>query len=423
MNTRLSLLIGLIITSISVQGQGIVFSGEPSWEQALIKAKTEKKFIFVDCFATWCSPCKQMDKDVFSTKSVGDFFNDHFISIKLQFDTTNHDSQLVRDWYVTAEKFKKDYKIIGYPTYLFFDSSGMIVIKEIGMISANIFLAKAKSALSPKGQYLTMLEEYRLGNNDNNLVIKLMLEACRQQDWKTAYTLHDKFVSSGVDLYQKENLLAMCASISRMKSSGIKVLMQNPDAINTILEDEGRAQAIIKVWARDSIYKTILKDRNGPKKWNLVSKRLENLVPSFAKEVLLELKINDAKVNKRWDEFAKLKMDYYDRYADAFSHNEKWFMNNDLWEIFKVCTNKKTLQRAALWSKKTIYIYNPDEADPEAIDTYANLLYKSGDISEAIYWERKALSIHTARQDQIKIGKYTETIRKMETGIATWSLD
>ena len=43
-----------------------------SWEQVLTKAKTENKFIFVDCYATWCGPCKVMDKDVYPNDTVGD---------------------------------------------------------------------------------------------------------------------------------------------------------------------------------------------------------------------------------------------------------------------------------------------------------------------------------------------------------------
>jgi thiol:disulfide interchange protein len=44
--------------------KGINFENNLSWEQVKEKAKAENKYIFVDCYATWCGPCKAMDKEV-----------------------------------------------------------------------------------------------------------------------------------------------------------------------------------------------------------------------------------------------------------------------------------------------------------------------------------------------------------------------
>lgn len=35
-----------------------------TFEEALAKANKENKLLFVDCYTTWCGPCKQMDKYV-----------------------------------------------------------------------------------------------------------------------------------------------------------------------------------------------------------------------------------------------------------------------------------------------------------------------------------------------------------------------
>ncbi len=53
--------------------RGIKFENELDWQQVLAKAKAENKYIFVDCYATWCIPCKKMDTDVYSSQKVGDF--------------------------------------------------------------------------------------------------------------------------------------------------------------------------------------------------------------------------------------------------------------------------------------------------------------------------------------------------------------
>ena len=46
------------------------------------KAKSENKIIFLDFYADWCAPCKQMDKEVFQDNRVGEFFNENFINFK-----------------------------------------------------------------------------------------------------------------------------------------------------------------------------------------------------------------------------------------------------------------------------------------------------------------------------------------------------
>ena len=65
--------------------EGIKFF-EGTWEEALTLAKKEHKIIFVDAYTTWCGPCKQMAKDVFTQKEVGDFYNKSFINVKLDME-------------------------------------------------------------------------------------------------------------------------------------------------------------------------------------------------------------------------------------------------------------------------------------------------------------------------------------------------
>ena len=36
----------------------------------------------MDCYTSWCGPCKKMLKEVFSRKDIGEYMNTHFVNYK-----------------------------------------------------------------------------------------------------------------------------------------------------------------------------------------------------------------------------------------------------------------------------------------------------------------------------------------------------
>ena len=57
-----------------------------TFEQALTVAKAENKPIFIHGFADWCHYCVYMKDSVYTDKEVGDFYNEHFVCIKLDME-------------------------------------------------------------------------------------------------------------------------------------------------------------------------------------------------------------------------------------------------------------------------------------------------------------------------------------------------
>ena len=81
---RKILILCLIVCSLSrleAQEQGVQFQ-ELTFQEALNKAKAENKLVFVDCYTSWCGPCKYMLNNVFVLPEVGEFFNEHFVNVK-----------------------------------------------------------------------------------------------------------------------------------------------------------------------------------------------------------------------------------------------------------------------------------------------------------------------------------------------------
>ena len=67
------------------KAEGIVFF-KGTWQQALEQARKENKLIFMDCYTSWCGPCKMLAKEVFTDPEVAAFFNEKFVNVKVDME-------------------------------------------------------------------------------------------------------------------------------------------------------------------------------------------------------------------------------------------------------------------------------------------------------------------------------------------------
>jgi thiol-disulfide isomerase/thioredoxin len=112
----------------------VFFKG--SWKDVLQEARKQNKPIFLDVYTSWCAPCKQMDKFVFTAKEVGNKYNAAFINYKID-----------------AEKgegitLAGQFNVKAYPTYLFLDPQGYPVHRVEGYFDVVPFIAEADRAVA-----------------------------------------------------------------------------------------------------------------------------------------------------------------------------------------------------------------------------------------------------------------------------------
>lgn len=143
----------LALPAMAQEGKGIQFF-KGTFAQALAKAKSEGKPLFVDFYAVWCGPCKKMEKQIFTQPEVGEYFNKHFVAVQLDAEKPEN------------VDVAKTYKVEAFPTLGIFDGEGKALSINVGYMNAQELMAMAKTAVGEVKGFEQLYKEYRQNPND-----------------------------------------------------------------------------------------------------------------------------------------------------------------------------------------------------------------------------------------------------------------
>jgi thioredoxin-related protein len=158
MSSKITLVFIFTISVLGLQAQGIEFF-QGSWKDALAKAKSEDKLLFVDAYAKWCGPCKAMAKNVFTQQKVGDFYNANFINLKLDMEETD------------GVTFGHKYPVAAYPTLFFLDGEGKMIKKVTGGQQPDGLIVQGEDALKKNDKSGKYEEKYMAGDRSFDLML------------------------------------------------------------------------------------------------------------------------------------------------------------------------------------------------------------------------------------------------------------
>ncbi len=152
MKTPLSLLLFFVIGCLhrfdATAQQAIRFENT-KWKAVLQKAEKEHKMIFLDCYTSWCGPCKWMEKNVYTNDTAAAFYNANFICAKVDMEANE------------GFDLAKRYQVTTYPTMLYLDVSGEVLHRTCGAVPTNLFVEDGKNALNPETQLARYSKRFR----------------------------------------------------------------------------------------------------------------------------------------------------------------------------------------------------------------------------------------------------------------------
>lgn len=148
-----------LFVSFGAFAQGIDFQ-DISLKEALEKSAAEKKPVFLDCYTSWCGPCKFMANEVFTLKQAGDWFNPRFVNIKIDMEKGE------------GPEIAKKYGIRAYPTFLILNADGTLRHTVVGGGQIDDFIDKVAAGMDSKNTPESLAAGYEAGTLKNDGMLK-----------------------------------------------------------------------------------------------------------------------------------------------------------------------------------------------------------------------------------------------------------
>lgn len=457
---RILFLALLYCASSSLFAQGINFLDNVSWEEVKKKANAENKYIFVDVYATWCGPCKEMEKNVYVDPVVGSFMNDYFISIKVQVDTSGNDDASIKSWYKQAKNFSTEYNIKGLPTYLFFSPAGTLVDRNVGYAEPNVFRKMATNAMIAEKQYYTLVEQYVQGRKNYKAIPGLADKASAIGDTALLVKLTDDYMHSywatlpSDQLLTAENLeFASRYNGFNSKERIFQLLFKNQDKANELMHDPKFANNVIdgtikleelylKLWQPG--IKEFLPYTKKPNWGQLASNIEKKYGKEYAEKLTPQAQLIFYFLGKDWASYVAIVKSLVKKYPPqkdkatqfgvvmgggpmGMTVEDQLILNESAWRLFQLCPSKSELKEALSWSELSLKLETKEGGKYcQYLDTKANLLYKLGRQEQAIALEEEAIRIdeENYKKQNLPKGSFTDefihTLNKMKKGEQTW---
>jgi thiol:disulfide interchange protein DsbD len=103
-------------------------------EQALARARSEKKVVMIDFYSDTCPPCRQLDAETFTDRRVRTFLQERTVAVRLRIEDN--------------QQLARMYRIAFLPCLVFVSGEGEEVGRMLGVEPPDAFLAKAREIVN-----------------------------------------------------------------------------------------------------------------------------------------------------------------------------------------------------------------------------------------------------------------------------------
>lgn len=365
----------ILLLPVLCSAQGINFQNN-SFEELLAKAKQENKILFIDAYAEWCVPCKNMSQNVFPETSVGEFYNANFINAKIDME------------YEEGITIAENYDVVAYPSLLFIDGNGKLLHRIVGFQNSEELINAGKMALNPNTQLYTQIDKFNDGIINSESLYELALRLVKNQDEEASYYARE-YYKTQENLLTYNSIDLMYETMDSPESFEFDFLLQNEEEAEKLYQDNSigdKLDNIVLMYAIELNLQELPETTSTENMVAAVEKTIEFFRPKNAKYLanyfgmLLSEKKNDFVL------FEKYALAYLSRDYKSQTSN---LLNGVAWLLFQHSENEVSLQKALSWALESV----AKESSLSNNDTVANLYHKLGDKENARKYAEIALNL------------------------------
>lgn len=328
-----------LFSVITAFAQEAIQFQELPFKDIIAKAKKENKIVFIDAFTSWCGPCKMMEKNIFTKKSVGDYYNASFINARFDMEKGEGRDIAVK------------YGVRSYPTYLFLNGDGELVSQNYGYMEESMFIAMGQDVNSPNNKKGSLKERFEKGEKDPEFLINIM-KLNASSDFDFAKKASERYFENKgkTSEYTKEDIGFLLYFLKSSEDKNYKIFTERKSEIIKFLPEETYREFDNQIKLGKVVEQSI--DRQN-KRINdeYFMRTAEPLVGKHDAEVKLnQTKLSYYEQNANFPEYEKAALAYY-KNSEAFEPNE---LLKAAWIFSEHITNPSSLKKAAEWAEKSV---------------------------------------------------------------------
>ncbi len=352
--------------------QGISFE-KTTFTEVLAKAKKENKLVFLDAYASWCGPCKLMDKNIFSLANVGEFYNGNFVNAKIDMEKGE------------GVALAKKYGVAAYPTYLFINGEGEEVHRTLGYVEEPDFIQFGKDALDPSRRISALKQQFEDGKKEPDFLFNLAKNTIYSEPDFAAKVLTKYFEQKTTPGLSNDELGLLVGAIRDSNSPLYTIFVNKKDDVIKITGNDFFDKFGKSVKTGSALTKAYNKDTKTYDEKIFYAEALQFLTKEEADKILLKNKANRALKDKDYATYEKLTLEANKDYSTLGSNE----LNSIAWSFFENVKTPSALKTALAWAQESVKL----QENSANTDTLANLYNKLGDKANAKIWAIKAIEL------------------------------